>query len=57
MYQNHNFIIPCYVFGKQVTGLKDSGLQITLIDESILEENQKSIKLCRLKVFLGRLRH
>ena len=48
--QNHNFIIPCYVFGKRVTALKDSGAQITSVDESILEQNNKYIKQCRSKV-------
>ena len=55
-YQKHNFIIPCYVFGKQVTGLKDSGAQITLIDESILEQNPKYIKTMPVKSVFGEIR-
>ena len=55
-YQNHNFIIPCYVFGKQVTALKDSGAQITLVDESILEQNPKYIKTMPVKSVFGEIR-
>ena len=55
-YQNHNFIIPCYVFGKRVTALKDSGAQITLVDESILEQNHKYIKTMPVKSVFGEIR-
>ena len=55
-YQNKNFIIPCYVFGKQVSALKDSGSQITLIDESILEPDQKPIKTVPVKSVFGEIK-
>ena len=55
-YQNHNFIIPCYVFGKQVTALKDTGAQITLVDESILGQNHKYIKIMPVKSVFGEIR-
>ena len=54
-YQDHNFILPCCVIWKRVTALKDSGAQITLVDESILEQNHKYIKTMPVKSVFGEI--